>query len=303
MTQPPSHPAPTESGTSESSETLAPGITLVATPLGNIADASERLRRALSDADVIAAEDTRRARNLATALGISPRGKFVSNFDHNEEGRTASLIQAAKAGQKVIVVTDAGMPVVSDPGLAVVAAAHDAGVPVSCVPGPSAVTTALALSGLGVGHFCFDGFAPRKQGARRAWLESLKTEKRACCFFESPHRLAVTLRDAAEILGADRRASVSRELTKRYEETRRATLGELAAWAEDGVRGEITVVIEGARQEAAEASPEELVARVEELVAGGARLKDAAKKVAAEAGMSKHRDLYQAVLAAREENR
>lgn len=276
---------------------------MVATPLGNIGDASDRLRSALIDADIIAAEDTRRARNLATALGISPKGKFISNFDHNEDDRTEALIRAAKAGQKVIVVTDAGMPVVSDPGLAVVAAAHDADVPVTCVPGPSAVTTALALSGLNVGHFCFDGFAPRKQGARRAWLESLKTERRACCFFESPHRLATTLKDAAEILGADRRASVSRELTKRFEETRRATLGELADWAAEGVRGEISVVIEGVSSQATEVAVEDLVGSVEELVGEGMRLKDAAKQVAAEAGMSKHRDLYQAVLAAREENR
>nr|WP_120492159.1 16S rRNA (cytidine(1402)-2'-O)-methyltransferase [Corynebacterium lactis] len=285
------------------STSLRPGITLVATPLGNIGDASDRLCAALADADVIAAEDTRRARSLASALGIEPRGKFVSNFDHNEESRTASLIAAAKSGQKVIVVTDAGMPVVSDPGLAVVAAAHDASVPVSCIPGASAVTTALALSGLGVGHFCFDGFAPRKAGARRAWLESLVSERRACCFFESPHRLAVTLADAAEVLGPTRRASVSRELTKRYEETRRGSLGELAAWAAEGVRGEITVVIEGVGQEAPAVEIEDLVGRVEERVAAGERLKDACKEVAAAAGLSKHRDLYQAVLAAREENR
>lgn len=283
--------------------TLPAGINLVATPLGNIADASDRLRQALADADIIAAEDTRRARNLASALGIEPRGKFVSNFDHNEDSRTSALIAAAKSGKKVIVVTDAGMPVVSDPGLAVVAAAHDAEVPVTCIPGASAVTTALALSGLGVGHFCFDGFAPRKSGARRAWLESLVAEKRACCFFESPHRLATTLADAAEILGPQRRASVSRELTKRFEETKRATLGELAEWAADGVRGEITVVIEGVDETMREVSTEGLVERVEELAAAGDRLKDACKKVAAEAGLSKHRDLYQAVLAAREENR
>lgn len=283
--------------------TLPAGINLVATPLGNIADASDRLRQALADADIIAAEDTRRARNLASALGIEPRGKFVSNFDHNEDSRTSALIAAAKSGKKVIVVTDAGMPVVSDPGLAVVAAAHDAEVPVTCIPGASAVTTALALSGLGVGHFCFDGFAPRKSGARRAWLESLVAEKRACCFFESPHRLATTLADAAEILGPQRRASVSRELTKRFEETKRATLGELAEWAADGVRGEITVVIEGVDETMREVSTEGLVERVEELAAAGDRLKDACKKVAAEAGLSKHRDLYQAVLAAREEYR
>lgn len=281
------------------SPSLPSGITLVATPLGNISDASPRLRDALAHADIIAAEDTRRARNLAHALGVEPRGKFLSNFDHNEAERTQQLISAAKSGQRVIVVTDAGMPVVSDPGLAVVAAAHEAEVPVSCVPGPSAVTTALALSGLAVGHFCFDGFAPRKAGPRRAWLESLISEKRACCFFESPHRLAATLADAAEILGPERRAAVSRELTKIHEETRRASLGELAEWAAQGVRGEITVVIEGAREQLVQLSLPEMIAEVEQRVEQGQRLKDACKDVAHEAGMSKHRDLYQAVLEAR----
>lgn len=290
-----------DSWVSEASErTLQPGITLAATPLGNIGDASTRLRMALSEADIIAAEDTRRTRNLANALGVEIRGRVVSNFDHNEEQRIESLLSAAAAGQRVVVVTDAGMPVVSDPGLAVVAAAHDAGVPVTCIPGPSAVTTALALSGLNVGHFCFDGFAPRKQGARRAWLESLVNERRACCFFESPHRLATTLADAAEILGSERRVAVSRELTKLYEETRRGTLGELAEWAADGVRGEITVVIEGVQSGAESVSMEDLVEQVEARVVAGERLKDACKAVAKAAGLGKHRDVYQAVLAARD---
>lgn len=278
---------------------LEPGITLAATPLGNIGDATDRLRSALAEADVIAAEDTRRARNLASALNIEIRGRVVSNFDHNEEFRITELLDAARSGQRVLVVTDAGMPVVSDPGLAVVAAARDEGLPVTCIPGPSAVTTALALSGLKVGHFCFDGFAPRKEGARREWLESLKAERRACCFFESPHRLAVTLADAAEVLGPSRRAAVSRELTKMYEETKRGTLGELAEWAAGGVRGEITVVIEGAEAASATMSMEELVQLVEDQVADGVRLKDACKAVAKSAGMTKHRELYEAVLSAR----
>ncbi|MEJ5920026.1 MULTISPECIES: 16S rRNA (cytidine(1402)-2'-O)-methyltransferase [unclassified Corynebacterium] len=278
---------------------LEPGITLAATPLGNIGDATDRLRSALAEADVIAAEDTRRARNLASALNIEIRGRVVSNFDHNEEFRITELLDAARSGQRVLVVTDAGMPVVSDPGLAVVAAARDEGLPVTCIPGPSAVTTALALSGLKVGHFCFDGFAPRKQGARREWLESLKAERRACCFFESPHRLAVTLADAAEVLGPSRRAAVSRELTKMYEETKRGTLGELAEWAAGGVRGEITVVIEGAEAASATMSMEELVQLVEDQVADGVRLKDACKAVAKSARMTKHRELYEAVLSAR----
>ena len=284
----------------ESEGGLRPGITLAATPLGNIGDASDRLRMVLAEADVIAAEDTRRTRNLANALGVELRGRVVSNFDHNEDQRIDTLLSAAASGQRVVVVTDAGMPVVSDPGLAIVAAAHDAGIPVTCVPGPSAVTTALALSGLNVGHFCFDGFAPRKQGARRAWLESLLNERRACCFFESPHRLAATLADAAEVLGEDRRVAVSRELTKLYEETKRGTLAELAEWAAEGVRGEITVVIEGVQPGAESVSMDELVERVESRVAAGERLKDACKGVAKEAGLSKHRELYQAVLGARD---
>ena len=192
--------------------------------------------------------------------------------------------------------TDAGMPLVSDPGFSLVDAAHTAGVPVTCLPGPSAVPTALALSGLPVGRFLFDGFAPRKAGALRSWLESLRTEERAVCFFESPHRLAETLSVAAEVLGSTRRAAVCRELTKTYEEVRRGTLPELAEWAADGVKGEITVVLEGGVAE--EADVASLVPVVESLVADGMRLKDACREVAAGRGVS-NRELYEAVLAAR----
>ncbi len=286
---------------SDSSSEMVAGITLAATPLGNIADASPRLCAALAQADVIAAEDTRRTFNLAHALGVEITGRVVSNFDHNEQARIDELLTAARAGKRVLVVTDAGMPVVSDPGLAVVAAGHDENLPVTCLPGPSAVTTALALSGLRVGHFCFDGFAPRKSGARRSWLESLKTEHRAVCFFESPHRLATTLADAAEILGGGRRAAVSRELTKLYEETRRGTLQELADWAADGVRGEITVVIEGSTNDPVQVPIDELVEHVEQRVGAGMKLKDACKEVAAIAGLAKHRQLYDAVISRREQ--
>lgn len=273
----------------------AAGLVLAATPLGNIGDASPRLAEALRAADVVAAEDTRRTRALAAALGIELAGRVVSNFDHNEDARVAELVDAARTGM-VLVVTDAGMPIVSDPGHAVVSAAHDAGVPVTCVPGPSAVTTALALSGLSVGHFIFDGFAPRKPGARRAWLGSLANEPRAVCFFESPHRIADTLADAAEILGVSRRAAVCRELTKTYEEVRRAPLGELADWAAGGLRGEITVVVEGGRPDTPD--PESLAELVLERVAAGERMKDAAKEVARAHGV-KAGELYDAALAAR----
>lgn len=276
----------------------AAGVVVAATPLGNVGDASPRLRQALGCADVVAAEDTRRTRNLAAALGVEIRGRVVSNFDHNEDKRVADLVAAARHGL-VVVVSDAGMPLVSDPGHALVTAAHDAGVPVTCLPGPSAVTTALALSGLNVGHFIFDGFAPRKAGARRAWLESLVGQQRAVCFFESPHRVEATLREAAEVLGADRRAAVCRELTKEYEEVRRGGLGELAHWAAEGVRGEVTVVIEGGA--APKADPEALVGLVLARVEAGERLKDAVKEVARAHGV-KTGDLYDEALLARSDN-
>ena len=273
----------------------ATGVVLAATPLGNIGDASPRLVQALGRADIVAAEDTRRTRALAAALGVEITGRVVSNFDHNEDARSRELLDAARTGT-VLVVTDAGMPIVSDPGHSIVAAAHDAGIPVTCIPGPSAVTTALALSGLNVGHFIFDGFVPRKAGARRAWLETLIDERRAVCCFESPHRIAQLLDDAADVLGGTRRAAVCRELTKTYEEVKRGTLAELAEWAADGVRGEITLVIEGGEPKQPEA--EDLVGKVLELVEKGERMKDATKQVAKAHGV-KVGDLYDAALAAR----
>ena len=276
---------------------LKAGIILAATPLGNIADASPRLAHALATASVIASEDTRRTRQLAAALGVTITGRIISNFDHNEEQRATALLDEARHGS-VLLVTDAGMPSVSDPGYVLVDRAHDEGIPVTCIPGPSAVPTALALSGLRVGTFCFDGFAPRKDGARRTWLEGVVTQKRATVFFESPHRLADTLTVAAEVLGETRRACVARELTKMHEEVRRGTLPELAEWAQEGIRGEITVVIEGASHEDQAVSVESLVPRVEQAVDAGERMKSAAKRIANESGVSS-RDLYEACLAMR----
>lgn len=274
---------------------LPTGIIIAATPLGNIGDASPRLVHALANATVVAAEDTRRTAALASALGVEIKGQLVSNFDHNEQARVGKLIEAARTGT-VLVVSDAGMPVVSDPGFALIDAAHDAGIPVTCFPGPSAVPTALALSGLHVGHFAFDGFAPRKQGARGTWLESLKTEKRAVCFFESPHRIAETLAHAAEVLG-ERRAAVCRELSKTYEEVKRGSLPELAEWALDGVRGEITVVIEGAGEIAADV--DSLVDVAQKRVDKGERLKAVCADLAKTHGVSKN-ELYDAVISARQ---
>lgn len=273
----------------------SPGrLVLAATPLGQAADASSRLRDALATADVIAAEDTRRVRALAAALGVTITGRVVSHYDAVETARLPGLLDAVRDGGTVLVVTDAGMPAVSDPGYRIVAAAAAQDLPVTCLPGPSAVTTALVLSGLPADRFCFDGFAPRQGGERRRWLETLVPESRAVVFFESPRRLADTLAAAVDVLGGDRAAAVCRELTKTYEEVRRGTLAELAAWAAaDPVRGEITVVLAGARRVAP--SAESLVDAVLERVADGERLKDAVSAVA-EASGARKRDLYAASL-------
>ncbi|MFI8972359.1 16S rRNA (cytidine(1402)-2'-O)-methyltransferase [Nocardia asteroides] len=271
-------------------------LVLAATPMGDIGDASQRLRDALGSADVVAAEDTRRTRSLAKALDVEITGRVVSFYDHVEQARIPALLDDLASGLTVLLVTDAGMPSVSDPGYRLVAAAVARELPVTCLPGPSAVTTALALSGLPVERFCFDGFAPRKGGQRREWLRTLAAEQRACVFFEAPHRLADCLADAVTVLGPDRRGAVCRELTKTYEEVVRGTLAELAAWAVEGARGEITVVLEGAQPVSAD--PADLVAEVETLVDSGMRLKDACAEVSAVRGASR-RELYDAVLAAR----
>lgn len=274
---------------------LPTGIIIAATPLGNIGDASPRLVQALAQAQVVAAEDTRRTAALAAALGVEIQGQLISNFDHNEASRVDKLIEAARTGT-VLVVSDAGMPVVSDPGFALIDAAHEAGIPVTCFPGPSAVPTALALSGLHVGRFAFDGFAPRKHGARISWLETMKTETRAVCFFESPHRIADTLADAATVLG-NRRAAVCRELSKTYEEVRRGMLPELAQWAAEGVRGEITVVIEGATD--IDVDLDALVELAQTRVSNGERLKAVAADLAKSHGVGK-KELYDAVISLKE---
>jgi 16S rRNA (cytidine1402-2'-O)-methyltransferase len=271
-------------------------LILAATPLGDSRDASPRLVEALGSADVIAAEDTRRLRALAAALGATPTGRVVSFYDAVETARLDGLLKALEAGQTVVLVTDAGMPSVSDPGFRLVSACVAKDLPVTCLPGPSAVTTALALSGLPCERFCFEGFAPRKDGERRRFFAALADEPRTAVFFESPHRIAATLATAAEVLGGERRAAVCRELTKPYEQIRRGGLAELAEWAAGGVRGEITVVLAGAPPRAKDV--DSLVERVGELVERGTRLKDAAGEVAAEAGVSRKR-LYDAVLDSR----
>ena len=269
-------------------------LVLAATPIGALADASPRLAAELSGADVVAAEDTRRLARLRTALGIEIHGHVVSYFEGNEDRRTPELIAALQDGARVVLVTDAGTPSVSDPGYRLVAAAVEAGITVTAVPGPSAVTTALALSGLPVDRFCFEGFLPRKAGERRRRLAALAAEPRTLVFFEAPHRLAATLAAMSDAFGPARRAAACRELTKVHEEVRRGSLQELVAWAVEGVRGELTVVVEGASpQERVDPTAEELAAAVAEHVNGGMSRRTAVDAVATELGLPR-RTVYAA---------
>ena len=273
-------------------------LILAGAPIGDPEDASPRLARELAAADVIAAEDTRRLRRLTAALGVELRGRVVSYYDANEASRTPELLDALRTGDRVLVVTDAGMPSVSDPGYRLVVAAVEAGFRVTAAPGPSAVLTALAVSGLPVDRFCFEGFLPRKPGERAGRLRELAAERRTLVFFEAPHRLAAALAAMAEALGPDRPAAVCRELTKTYEEVRRGGLAELARWAADGVRGEVTVVVAGAQPTALEVDDTELARRVRAREDAGEPRKAAIAEVAAEAGVPKRR-VFDAVVAAK----
>jgi 16S rRNA (cytidine1402-2'-O)-methyltransferase len=271
-------------------------LVLAATPIGDPRDAAPRLAHELATADVVAAEDTRRLRRLCSELGVSPGGSVVSYHEHNEASRTSDLVERLVAGARVLVVTDAGMPSVSDPGYRLVDAAVTAGIRVTCVPGPSAVLMALAVSGLPVDRFCFEGFLPRKAGERLRVLVGLADERRTMVFFEAPHRIEATLAAMAEAFGPQRHAAVCRELTKTYEEVRRGGVAELAEWAADGVRGEITVVVAGATAQVT--SLEEALPGIRERVAAGERLKDVCADVAARTGLSK-KALYDAAVVLR----
>ena len=291
-----------EVDTADTAVTAEEGGVLIlgGTPIGNLADASDRLRSALATADLIAVEDTRKLRTLASGLGVRTRGRVIVNHDHNEEERSVTIVQAVQDGQRVLLLSDAGMPTISDPGYVAAAAVAAADLPVTVVPGPSAALTALALSGLPTGRFTFEGFLARKGSERSRRLASLAGEERTMIFYESPHRTAATLADFVQTFGADRRGTVSRELTKLHEEVRRGTLAELAKWAEsERIRGEIVIIVEGAQ---APETPEaqDVVQLVLDRVAAGERLKAACAAVAAETGTSK-RDLYEAALAARSE--
>jgi 16S rRNA (cytidine1402-2'-O)-methyltransferase len=276
---------------------VSPGrVVLAATPLGDVQDASARLITALGSAALIAAEDTRRLRRLCADVGVVPQGKVVSFFDANEASRLPELLAAVQAGSDVLVVSDAGMPLISDPGYRLVVAAIKQGVTVTVLPGPSAVTAALAVSGLPVDRFCFEGFLPRRAAERRRVLAELAEQVRTIVCFEAPHRLAATLADLVAAFGADRRAAVCRELTKTYEQIRRGTLGELAEWAAGGVRGEITLVVAGAVPSAAEVAAAELAGDVARREAAGESRKDAIASVARTRGLAK-RVVFDAVVA------
>jgi 16S rRNA (cytidine1402-2'-O)-methyltransferase len=270
-------------------------IILAGTPIGNLGDASARLVETLESCTTIAAEDTRVTVKLLRALGITNRPRLIALHDHNEREKAAELVELARESD-LVVLSDAGMPTVSDPGFHLVAAAVAAGVEVTAIPGPSAVVTALAVSGLPTDRFTFEGFLPRKQGERLQLLRSLERERRTMVFFESPNRIAASLADIASALGASRQLAVCRELTKLYEQVKRGSAADLVAWAEEGVKGEIVIVVAGA--EALEVDLETGVAQVLELVADGTRLKDAAAAIADATGLGK-RDLYEAALQSR----
>jgi 16S rRNA (cytidine1402-2'-O)-methyltransferase len=272
-------------------------LVLGGVPIGRPGDAGARLRDALASADVVAAEDTRRLKRLCSDLEVTVTGRVVSYFEGNESERTPGLLDALRDGLTVLLVTDAGMPSVSDPGYRLVAAAAAEDLPVTCVPGPSAVTAALAVSGLPSDRFCFEGFLPRKGGERRGRLEELVAERRTAVFFEAPHRLGDCLTDMAAVLG-HRRAVVCRELTKTHEEVARGTLAELAERFSGEVLGEVTVVVEGAAEQTVESTPAELARLVAVREASGEPRKEAISGVARELGVAK-RDVYDAVVSAK----
>jgi 16S rRNA (cytidine1402-2'-O)-methyltransferase len=267
-------------------------LILAATPIGNLSDASARLIEALRDSKFIAAEDTRSLLKLANSLGIKLNARLFSLHEHNEGDRLSQILEIATE-ESVLVVSDAGMPTVSDPGFLLVRAAVAAGIEVSVIPGPSAVLSALAVSGLPTDRFTFEGFLPRKQGERRKMFSSLARESRTMIFFESPHRILESLEDAALELGSDRQATVSRELTKKFEHTERGTLQELVDWAKRQPKGEMVLVVAGAIAEAV--NTDTLVEQVLALTADGTGLKDAVAEIADATGASK-KELYQLVL-------
>ena len=271
-------------------------LILAATPLGNPGDASPRLKSAIENASIIAAEDSRRFHRLCADIEVTFTARVLSFFEGNEEDRTRELISELKSGATVLVVSDAGMPTISDPGFRLMRDAIAEGIEVSVIPGPSAVTMSVALSGLPTDRFSFEGFPPRTAGARLATFEKLRFEERTMVFFEAPHRLADSLIDAVNVFGADRLGAICREMTKRYEETIRGNLGELSTWATaNEVLGEITLVVAGAVTDSASLTAADMVARVREFEGAGMDRKSAIATVAEEFGIAK-RLVYAAVV-------
>ncbi len=271
-------------------------LILAATPLGNPGDASPRLKSAIENASIIAAEDSRRFHRLCADIDVTFTARVLSFFEGNEEDRTRELIAELKSGATVLVVSDAGMPTISDPGFRLMRDAIAGGIEVLVIPGPSAVTMSVALSGLPTDRFSFEGFPPRTAGARLATFEKLRFEERTMVFFEAPHRLTDSLIDAVNVFGADRLGAICREMTKRYEETIRGNLGELSAWASSNeVLGEITLVIAGAVTDSASLTATDMVGRVREFEAAGMDRKSAIATVAEEFGIAK-RLVYAAVV-------
>lgn len=263
-------------------------LILACAPLGNAGDASDRLKRALESAAYIAAEDSRKLSRLTSDLGIRYSGKVISFFEGNERERIEQLTEILLTGADLLVITDAGAPGVSDPGYRLIRAAVENGIPIQVLPGPSAVTTALLLSGLATNRFCFEGFSPRTSAARRAWYEKLVTQDRTIIFFEAPHRLKDSLEDALEIFGSNRRAAICREMTKTYEETIRGTISELVAWSsEREILGEVTVVLEGFDASSRAYSNGELIERVVAREKAGETRKDAIAAISKELDLSK----------------
>jgi 16S rRNA (cytidine1402-2'-O)-methyltransferase len=271
-------------------------LILAATPLGNILDASPRLKETLEQADLIAAEDTRRAKRLFADLNLEITAPVISLFEENEIEKIPDIIEKLKNGLKVVVISDAGTPAISDPGYRLVTKAIEENISITVIPGPSAVLSALVLSGLPTDRFSFEGFIARKGKERTEILNNLNTQSRTMVLFESPRRTLQTLRDIQEVVGDDRKAAVVREISKTYEEVIRGSLKELVAWANSKeVLGEITLVIAGVENTGKKEVDDEAIAEVKQLIAAGSSFKDAVQEVSTQRGLSR-RELYEASL-------
>lgn len=288
-------------------------VVLAATPIGNVADASTRLTVLLEHADIVAAEDTRRLYDLANRLGVRVQGRVIAYHDHNERSKADGLLDEVESGATVLVVSDAGMPTINDPGLAIVRRAIDRNLPVTCAPGPSAVLDALALSGLPTDRFCYEGFVPRKHAERLQHLRMLRSEPRTIVLYETPHRIASTMDDLLSIFGPDRHMALCRELTKDYEQVRRGSIAQIHQGViDDPPRGEIVLVLAGASADDLQASSPTSV-DVQDLAAlaqtrmqtEGIRIKDAIGQVIAEhplpdGSLASRKVVYAQVLAIKE---